>query len=161
VTPWLRKAALTLHVACSVGWMGAVAAFLALALAGLGGDAETVRGAYVAMRPITSYVLVPLAVGTLVTGVVQSLGTSWGLFRYYWVVVKLVVTVFAVAVLLGELGTIGHAVDAAVEGPLARDDLRALRVTLVAHSGGGLLVLVLPLVLSIWKPPGRTRFGRD
>jgi hypothetical protein len=37
MTPRLRKFALTAHVTSSVGWLGAVAAFLALAVAGLTG----------------------------------------------------------------------------------------------------------------------------
>ena len=35
MTPGLRKFALTTHVTSSVGWLGAVGAFLALAIAGV------------------------------------------------------------------------------------------------------------------------------
>ena len=83
--PSLRKLALTLHVTASVGWIGAVAAFLALAVVGLtSSDAPTVRGAYLVMEPAARLILLPLAYASLVTGLVQSLGTSWGLFRHYW-----------------------------------------------------------------------------
>ena len=51
MTPRLRKFALTAHVTCSVGWLGAVAGFLALAVAGLTSqDAQMVRAAYLAME---------------------------------------------------------------------------------------------------------------
>src|SRR5260221_12529239 len=51
MTPGLRKFALTLHVTSSVGWFGAVAGFLALAVAGVTSqDAVTVRTAYLAME---------------------------------------------------------------------------------------------------------------
>jgi hypothetical protein len=79
----VRKFALTTHVTSSVGWFGAVAAFLALAVVGvLSADAQTVRSAYLAMEPITWLVIVPLCVAASLTGVVQGLGTTWGLFRY-------------------------------------------------------------------------------
>ena len=51
MTPGLRKFALTTHVTSSVGWLGAVGAFLALAIAGVGSeDAQIVRAAYLAMH---------------------------------------------------------------------------------------------------------------
>ena len=62
VTPGLRKFALTAHVTSSVGWLGAVAAFLALAVVGLiGRDAQTVRASYLSMELIGWYVIVPCA----------------------------------------------------------------------------------------------------
>lgn len=159
--PWLRKLALTAHVTASVGWVGAVAAFLALAVAGLTSrDAGTVRAAYGAMEVTARFVIVPFAFAALLTGLVQSLGTTWGLFRHYWVMVKLVVTVVAILVLLQQLGPIRSLADAAAAGPLAPADLRAARRSLVVHSGGGLLVLLGPTVLSVYKPRGMTRYGR-
>ena len=97
----LRKVALTAHVTSSIGWFGAVAAFLALAIAGLTSqDAQLVRAAYLAMELTTWFVIVPLAFVSGLTGVVSSLGTKWGLFRYYWVLMKLVITILATIVLL-------------------------------------------------------------
>ena len=101
MTPRLRKFALTAHVVSSVGWLGAVAGFLALAAAGLTSqDAQMVRAAYLAMELIAWFVIVPLALASLLTGLVQSVGTTWGLFRHYWVLAKLLVTVLATIVLL-------------------------------------------------------------
>lgn len=158
--PGARKLALTAHVASSVGWLGAVAAFLALAVVGLAGDdPRRVRSAYLAMETTAGYVLVPLAFASLLTGLVQSLGTTWGLFRHYWVVVKLVVTAVATLVLLTQLGPIGSLADAAVARGLSGADQRDARMSLVVHAGGGLLVLLVPTVLSVYKPRGMTRYG--
>src|SRR5712691_3600039 len=97
----VRKFALTAHVTFSVGWLGAVLVFLALSVVGLTSpDAQTVRGAYLVMQPAAWLVLVPLAFASLLTGIVQSLGTTWGLFRHYWVLFKLLITIFATIVLL-------------------------------------------------------------
>ena len=158
--PRLRKLALTGHVAASVGWLGAVAAFLALAVAGLiGADVPTSRAAYLAMELIARFVIVPLAIASLVTGIVQSLGTPWGLFRHYWVLIKLLVTVVATAVLLLQVGPIGHVADAARETAFSGAELREEKASLAVHAGGGLLVLLVPTALSVYKPRGVTGYG--
>src|SRR5207244_1496267 len=101
MTPRLRKLALTAHVTSSVGWLGAVAAFLALALAGLTSrDGQMVRAAYLALELTASFVIVPLGFASLLTGLVQALGTKWGLFRHYWILVKLLITILSTVVLL-------------------------------------------------------------
>jgi hypothetical protein len=56
MTPGLRKFALTTHVTSSVGWLGAVVAFLALAIVGLiSQDAEVLA----AWRPTSARPLTP------------------------------------------------------------------------------------------------------
>src|SRR5215218_8939808 len=114
VSPRLRKLALTAHVATSVGWLGAVAAVLALAIVGLAGtEAETVRSAYVAMELIGWTALLPLSFASLASGLLQALGTSWGLFRHYWVVTKLVMNLLAIAVLVMYMQTLNSLADIA------------------------------------------------
>lgn len=158
--PALRKAALVVHVTSSAGWVGAVVVFLALAVAGVSSDEpQTVRSAYVAMELAATYALVPLAIASLVSGLVQSLGTHWGLVRHYWVVIKLVVTLVAIGVLLLQLDSIRHLGDVASGQPVAPDDLSEPRSSLVVHAAAGLLVLAVPMVLSVFKPRGMTRYG--
>ncbi len=83
LAPRLRKAALTAHVTSSVGWLGAVGSSLALAVTGLiGPDPQTVRGSYLTREVLGWYVLIPLSFASLLTGLVSSLGTTWGLFRH-------------------------------------------------------------------------------
>jgi hypothetical protein len=160
MTPGLRKFALTAHVTSSVGTLGAVAGFLALAVAGLTStDSEVVRAAYLAMELTAWYVIVPLVLASLVTGLVQSLGTPWGLFRHYWVVAKLLLNVLVTIVLLLQLELIGYLADVPAETMLSSADLRGLRVSPVIHAAGGLLVLLVPVALSLYKPRGLTRYG--
>src|SRR5918992_4622028 len=100
LTPRLRRFVFTAHIVSSVGWIGAVVAYLALVVAALTSeDAERVRAAFLAME-LLYFVLVPLALAALLTGVVQALGTTWGLFRHYWVIFKLVLTIVATLVLV-------------------------------------------------------------
>jgi hypothetical protein len=157
--PRLRKFGLTTHVTCSVGLLGAIAGFLALAVAGLTSQhAQMVRAAYLAMELTAWFVIVPLALASLLTGLVQSLGTTWGLFRHYWVLVKLSLTVFATVVLLLKMKLITYVAGVAAETTLSSTDLRAARTELVIHAAAGLLVLLLPAALSVYKPRGMTRY---
>jgi hypothetical protein len=157
--PRLRKLALAAHITSSVGWIGAVAGYIALDVAAATGqDAQMLRAAYLAMELIAWYVIVPLAVASLLTGLVMSLGTKWGLFRHYWVLISLLLTVIATVVLLVETQTISYFADIAADPTTSGDDLRALGSTLV-HSGGGAVVLLVILVLNVYKPRGMTRYG--
>lgn len=161
MSPHVRKLALTAHVTSSVGWLGAVAGFLALAVAGLTSqDAQLVRAAYLAMELTTWFVIVPLSLASLLTGLVSSLGTTWGLFRHYWVLAKLLLTVLATAVLLLHTQPISYVAGVAAETPLSSGDLRRLRVQLVADAGAALLVLLVATALAVYKPRGMTPYGR-
>jgi Na+-driven multidrug efflux pump len=93
MTPRLRKFALTAHITLSVGWLGAVVAYLAPAIAGLTSqDAQLVRAASLTMELIGWFVIVPFSLAALLTGLIQSLGTEWGVFRHYWILVTLHLT---------------------------------------------------------------------
>jgi hypothetical protein len=157
--PRLRKFALAGHLTFSVGWIGAVAGYIALDVAAATSqDTQTLRSAYLAMELIVWYVIVPLALASLLTGLVMSLGTKWGLFRHYWVLISLLLTIIATVVLLAETQTISYFADKAADPTTSSDDLRALGSTLV-HSVGGTVVLLVILVLNVYKPRGMTRYG--
>ena len=160
LTPGIRKLVLTAHVVFSVGSLGAVAVFLALAFAGLASqDAQMVRAAYLAMEFTARFLILPLILASLLIGVVQSLATQWGLFRHYWVLAKLLLTVVTVYVLLQQMDGISHVSGVAAETTLSNTDLLALRRSLSIHAAGGLLVLLLITTLSVYKPQGMTRYG--
>ncbi|MEV4733015.1 DUF2269 domain-containing protein [Saccharopolyspora sp. NPDC049426] len=155
MSPGVRKVALTAHVASSVGWFGAVAAFLALAVAGLAsGDPEAARAAYLAMELTGWFVIVPLSLLSLITGVVQALGTQWGLFRHYWVLVKFVITALATAVLLVHMRPVSHLAERAGSGAHG-----SLQVQVLADAGAAAVVLLVAIGLSVFKPRGLTRRG--
>src|ERR671915_379137 len=159
MTARLRKFALAVHLTFSVGWIGAAAGYIALDVAAATTqDAQTLRAAYLAMELIVWYVIVPLALASLLTGLVMSLGTKWGLFRHYWVLISLLLTIIATVVLLVETQTISYFADIAADPTTSSDDLRALESTLV-HSVGGTVVLLVILVLNVYKPRGMTRYG--
>ena len=155
LSPRLRKAVLTTHVVTSVGWLGAVLAYIALDVTAVTStDPERVRTAYLAMDITATSAIVPLALASVVVGLINALGTHWGLVRHYWVLAKLLLTLVATAVLLVESRTIRSLARAADASP----DPTALPGTL-PHSIGGLLVLLLAMILSVYKPKGVTKRG--
>jgi hypothetical protein len=156
----MRKIALTAHVISSIGWFGAVAAFLALAVAGMTSqDAQLLRAAYLAMELTIWFVIVPLAFISLLSGVVSSLGTNWGLFRYYWVLLKLLITIFAIIVLLVHTQPIELLAGVAARTTSFSADLQGQQLLMVTASGATLVVLIVLTVLSMYKPRGMTRYG--
>jgi hypothetical protein len=159
--PRLRKFALTAHVVSSVGWLGAVITVLALAIAGVtSADPQTVRTAYLAMELTAWSALVPLALASLTTGIIQSLGTKWGLLRHYWVLAKLLITVLATVVLLLYTQTLDQLAGVAAQTTLSSEDLAVLQTpSVVLHAGVALLLLLAATTLAIYKPPGLTRYG--
>jgi hypothetical protein len=156
----LRKFALTAHVTSSVGWLGAVASFLALAVTGLmSQDPQMVRAAYLTMQLIGWFVIVPLSLTSLPTGLVMSLGTEWGLFRHYWVLTKFLITVLATILLLVHMKPVGHLGRVVAETTLVHGELAGLRIQLVADAGAALVALLVATALSVYKPRGMIRFG--
>jgi uncharacterized membrane protein len=158
MTPPLRKFALTAHITSSLGWIGAAIVFLALAVIGLTSqDDQTVRGVYLVMEPAAWFVLVPLAFASLLTGLVMSLGTVWGVFRHYWVMFKLLIAVFATIVLLIYMGTFRFM--AAVAADPSVDLAMVRNASPILHAVLAVLLLLVATVLAVYKPQGMTPYG--
>jgi hypothetical protein len=156
--PGLRRVTLAVHVICSVGWIGAAAAYLALGLAAeLSERGAMVRAAWLAMQLIGWSVIVPLGCLAFLTGVLIALGTPWGLLRHYWVLIAFGLTSFALVILVLHM----PAVSATAELAEQSDDAAVLRLGGdVLHPAGGLLVLIFVAVLNIYKPRGLTGYGQ-
>lgn len=154
-SPSLRRLILTAHIATSVGWLGTVTAYLALDIVATAGqDVTSVRAAFFGMEAIIVCVIVPLALASVLIGVVNALCAPWGLFEHYWVVVKLVLTLFAITILLLEVQNVRYMAEVAATAA----DPRTLPGSL-PHSIGGLIVLLVIMILSVFKPQGMTRYG--
>lgn len=157
--PIVRKLALAIHLSCSIGWLGAVIAYLVLDVTVASSqDAQLVRGSWIAMGLVVTVAIVPLAIASLVTGLIMSLGTKWGLFRHWWVLISLVLTIIATLVLLSEAGMVSRVAAAAADPATSDANLLAFPPTLL-HSIGGLVVLLIVQVLNVYKPQGLTPYG--
>jgi hypothetical protein len=157
--PGLRRFALLVHIGASVGWFGAVVAFLALAAIGvLSTDEELARSAYLVMEPVGWFVVVPLNVASLLSGLVSSLGSAWGLFRHYWVIAKLVLNVVATILLLLYMQTLGNLAVLVRQGAFETE--HGLRdPSPLLHTGGAIALLIAAMVLAVYKPRGTTAFA--
>ena len=160
LTPAFRKFMLTAHITFSIGWLGAVTGFLALAIAGLTSqDVQMARAAYLVMDLIAWFVIIPANFGALLTGLVQSLGTQWGLFKHYWILVKLLLTLAATIVLLLHMQPISYMAGVASETLLSHNEFRGLRIQLLADAAAALLVLLVIITISVYKPWGKIQYG--
>jgi hypothetical protein len=165
--PGIRKFMLAIHLSFSVGWIGAVVAYIVMSVAAMTArDTETVRATWIAMDLMGWRAIVPLALASLVTGIVMALGTRWGLFRHYWVMFSLVLTLFATVVLLLHMPDVTVLADAARDAGGAGLDgpnqhlYTQLKDGDLLHPALGLVVLLVVQVLNVYKPHGMTPYGQ-
>jgi len=157
--PTARKLLLTVHVITSVGWLGGAYATLVLVIAALTTeDRELSRSAYLVMNLFDPTFALPVGLAALVSGLLLSLTTKWGLVRYHWVAIKLVLTVVVfVAPLIARAPVIDEAVARTAEpGGTAGQAGSELMIPGIM----ALLILTIATVLSIYKPWGKTPHGR-
>jgi hypothetical protein len=138
--PKTRKYVLVVHVIVSVGALGLYLALLTPAITGLTtGDLETLRAAYLAMGIFSDTLIIPINLAVLITGLVLSLGTQWGLLRYYWVLTKFLLTLgLATASIFGLRARIADAIGNLSSIPTRASDVGAV---------GTLLVILLPIAV--------------
>lgn len=161
MTARLSRFVLTSHITFSVGWLGAVAVFLALAITGVNtGNNQLASAAYLAMELSAWFVIVPFCLASLITGIIQAVGTKWGLFKHYWIIVKLILTLGSTVLLLLHMNPISHLAGIAADGSLSASNLPGLRIQLIAQSGAALLVLLVITTISVYKPWGRVGVAR-
>jgi len=157
----LRKFILTTHIVFSVGWLGAVVAYLVLALTGLNSqDIKIVNAVYLSMELIGWRAIVPLCLAAFLSGVIQALVTPWGLFRHFWIVTKLGLTAISTFILLKHMPTVSRMASMVQDAQSSSADFGIIPKQLVIHAGGGLLVLLVITVISVYKPWGMTSYGR-
>ncbi|HYF30231.1 MAG TPA: hypothetical protein VD993_03835 [Chitinophagaceae bacterium] len=160
MTAALRKLMLTTHITFSVGWFGAVAVFLVLSVTGFTSqNPQIVRAMYIAMGSSTWFVILPACLGALLSGLIQSLVTPWGLFKHYWIVVKLLLTILSTLLLLMHMQPISYLADVASATFISDTDLRDLRIQLIGDAAAALFVLLIIITISVYKPWGKIQYG--
>lgn len=159
MNPRMSKLILTTHVTFSLGWFGTVAAFLVLSIAGVTASEQVVKACYLGMDLIAWFVILPFCLCSLITGMVQSLFTHWGLFKHWWILVKFILTLIATIVLLIHMQPISYLAKIASDTPLTLNEFSSLRIRLIADAGAAMLVLLVTTTISVYKPWGLTKFG--
>jgi hypothetical protein len=150
---------LTSHIAFSVGWLGAVAVFLALAVTGLTShDIQLARSSLIAMKISAWFVIVPFCLTALFTGIVQAVGTKWGLFKHYWIVVKLFLTVASTILLLLHMQPINYLAGVAADPSFSNSQETGRIINIITKAGGTILVLLTITTISVYKPWGKIKY---
>ncbi|MFJ9443639.1 DUF2269 domain-containing protein [Kitasatospora sp. NPDC101235] len=160
--PAVRKPLVALHVVASVSWLALMLCLLTLGVTALTtGDADRLRTAYRAMGLLGDALILPLSLLTFLSGVALGLGTSWGLFRYYWVSTKFWLTLGAmtasVLALTDRLHDAVRVADAHPTGPITVADLGFVRYNTVIVPAVALTLYLFNVVLSVYKPWGRRK----
>ena len=154
----LRQVVLTVHIVSAGTWIGIDVLVAVLVGAGRLAPAAATRG--LAYQALGSFVATPMLVAALVcltSGLTLGWSSRWGVLRYWWVLVKLVVTVVLTLLILGVLAPgmpdvveAGRAISAGGPPPTTLD-------TLVYPPTVSLATLTIAVVLSVFKPWGRLR----
>lgn len=155
-----RRVLLTLHVISSVGWLGLSLANISLAVTvTTTSDPVIQHASFRVLELVGTTVILPISLTAFVTGVLASLGTQWGLLRYRWVLIKFALTLVAVLLtflsLLPGLHAATALVDATAPDRLADVDSSGLLSAAFVSTS----MYTFSVVLSIFKPWGRTRWG--
>jgi hypothetical protein len=161
MTSQLRKLVLAIHLITSVGWIGAASAYLALVVVVLTNqDARRIQDAILVMYLVDWFVIIPFAAVSFLSGLVLSLGTAWGLFKHWWVLFSLLLTIFALFILNEYSLTLREMASVASKPILTDAELDVLKDPGHAvHNIGGLAMLLVIAVLNTYKPRGLTRYG--
>jgi hypothetical protein len=161
MTPRLSKALLTSHITFSTGWLGAVVVFLVLAISGLTSrDINTARSAYHAMELSAWFVILPFCLISLFTGILQATLTKWGLFRHYWIVVKLFLTLGATVLLLLHMRPISYLAGVAADPTFSNSQHSGQVIGLIAKAGASIVVLIVITTISVYKPWGKIQLTK-
>lgn len=159
--PTWRKALVVLHAIAGIGWMGVDIALLVLLMTvRTTDDATLVASGLNAIRMIVPIAVPPLSLCILITGVLLGLGTPWGLLRYWWVLVKLILssimTVLVFTSLVPGVNQIAVLDLGATSAGAVRASLGPLLTGLMFPPVVSFLMLGTATILSIYKPWRRT-----
>lgn len=153
-----RKFILTSHITFSVSWLGAIAVFLTLAITGLkSDDIQLARSCCLAMDLCAWFTIVPFCLTSLITGIVQAASTKWGLFKYYWIVLKLFLTVICTILLLLHLQPISYLAGVATGSSFSNSLQSGQLINLITKAGAAVLALITITTISVYKPWGKIK----
>lgn len=160
--PWrlpvrVRKAVLVLHLASAAGWLGmdvVLGIFVLNAVLSAGRGSAAVS--YQAIEVFAVWALLPAGLTCLATGLVLGLSSRYGVLRYRWVAVKLLINIMLTGLVPVALRP--AAASAAEYGrQLAAGHLTAAPTAIFYPPIVSPVALLIALVLAVYKPWGPLR----
>ena len=162
-TSW-RKCVIVLHAVCGIGWMGVdIALFLLLLNARTTTKVIEVISGYQAVSLIVPIAVPPLCLGVLCTGLLLGWGTPWGLLRYWWVFIKLLLSLAMTVLVFVALLPAVHSLPAITDSLTAdavRKQLGPAGIQLMFPPVVSFALLAIAAILSIFKPRALTPWAK-
>ncbi len=162
LTPRWRKLVLVVHVVTSLGWLGITMVNAVLTFTSVfTDDPRRQHAAILMMDQVGGYLLLPVSLLAAVSGIVLGVGTKWGLIRYKWVAIKVLLTLIALGLtvfsLLPGLRELAAAAESTGDGVFVAPGRRPDGFYPIIVSTTMYLTMT---VLSVYKPGGKTPYGR-
>jgi hypothetical protein len=155
-----KDALVSLHVGVNAVWFGVALAMMLMAVANLkttNGDELYAVNAMVKL--LDDFVVIPMAIASVLTGTLLCWLTVWGFFKFYWVITKWIATTVLISFGTFWLGPWTNSMTAiadiervkALTNPLFMFDIHGVII------GGAIQVICLFVIIaiSIIKPWGR------
>jgi hypothetical protein len=153
-----HKATLVTHIVSAGAWIGVDVMVAVLVLTGrFAGDLQLRSLAYQALASFVVWPMLASGLVCLATGVILGLATTWGLLRYWWVAVKLVLNLVLCSLILLVLQPGMDEVAAYGRNLLTGSVDSAAVSQLFFPPAVSLTTLTLATVLAVFKPWGRIR----
>jgi hypothetical protein len=157
----VRRSVLVVHLASAGAWLGIDVVMAVLVFTALGSDDDRTKAlSFRALELVAVGPLLAAGLVCLLSGVLLGLGSRYGLVRYWWVAVKLVLNLVLTGLVLVSLApqvadaaARARQFDAGVPAPLGVGDL--IFPPIVSPTA-----LLLAMVLAVFKPWGRIRTPR-
>jgi hypothetical protein len=156
--PRTRKSILLVHIASAGAWLGIDVVMAVLVFTALFTDDDRTKAlSFQALGLVAVWPLLTMGMLCLLTGILLGLGSRYGLFRYWWVAVKLALNLLlsglvlvALAPEVADAAERARQFDAGLPAPLGVGDL--IFPPIVSPTA-----LLVAMVLAVFKPWGRIR----
>ncbi|MBS4201756.1 hypothetical protein KHA93_19315 [Bacillus sp. FJAT-49732] len=146
---------LTIHLIFSAIMLGNMVTFLILSITAAGtGSEQLVGSCYQIMHVLSKTSVRASTIGTLVSGILLSIWTKWGLFKFYWIIVKEILT--ALLLFLNLWGMYAWTMNtlAGFESNMNQLDMYMFHIDLWTGIVIQILSLLFIFVISVFKPWG-------
>ncbi|OZB95000.1 DUF2269 family protein [Paenibacillus sp. XY044] len=155
-----KQAIIIIHVLSVVCWLGGALVMLLLGMYML--KAENGDQLYYTLENMHLIDVVFIrytALATVLSGTALSVWTNWGLFKYYWILIKLVLTllliVFGIVYMGGWLSQIVRTASQARLLALSDDAFLNTSFSLIGGAMANIISLVFMTAISYFKPFGK------
>ncbi len=155
---------LSLHVVLSGIWIGAtLVAFVLNLRAGSAVDIEHLNG-YLVSANVASDMIIVGSLGTLISGLIMSWLTAWGLFKYWAVVFQFAAAILVIVIAKVRLDPAGDVLRSLLEtGGFAASKTEGFQIalrTVLICAGANTAMLVIASFVAYIRPWGKTRKTR-